>query len=133
VDAITRLNDEDDDSLEELMVNLTKDRRSGVVDRRLGPDSASQFRLDVERDYRAEIRQLQERENQKDLEISALKTDLAKLAQWQKDNDEMLKGAKVIVNAGMALKVTIYFFIGVMAAIGGVFGTMQMVKEWFSR
>jgi hypothetical protein len=58
---------------------------------------------------------------------------LAKLEQWQKDNDEMLKGAKVIVNAGMALKVTIYFFIGIMAAIGGVFGTLQAVKAWFSQ
>jgi hypothetical protein len=132
MDAVTRLNDEDEDDPEELMVNLTKDRRSGI-DRRAGPSANSLARLDIEREYRAEIRQLQERENQKDLEISALKTDLAKLEQWQKDNDEMLKGAKVIVNAGMALKVTIYFFIGIMAAIGGVFGTLQAVKAWFSQ
>jgi hypothetical protein len=129
-DTVINTLDNDDDSPEELMVNLTKDRRSGM-DRRAGPSANSLARLDIEREYRAELRALQERENQKDLEISELKSELARLEQWQKDNDEVLKGAKVIVNAGMALKVTIYFFIGIMAAVGGVFGTMQAVKEWF--
>jgi hypothetical protein len=50
MEAIIRLNDEDDDSPEELMVNLHKDRRSGI-DRRAGSSSNSLAGLDIERRF----------------------------------------------------------------------------------
>jgi hypothetical protein len=131
MDAITRLND--DDSPEELMVNLTKDRRSGV-DRRIEfvePNSARQFRQDVEREYRAEIRQLREEETHKDLVIAELKAELATIREWQRDKEETLQAAKVIVHAGVALKFTIMVLIGMTAAIGGIAASLEAFKAWF--
>jgi len=131
MDGITRFNDdEEDNDPEELMVHLQKERRSGV-DRRHGPSSNSLARLDVEREYRAEIRALQERENQKDLEISELRSDLAKVQQWQRDQEETLTAAKVLVHAGTALKFTVMVLIGITAAIGGIAASMEAFQRWF--
>ncbi len=130
MDAITRINDEDDDSPEELMVNLQKDRRSGL-DRRSGPDSASQFRLDVNRELRDEFRRIQERENQKDIEIHDLKNEINSIKKWQDDNGPILQGARMIVNAGIVMKWIIALILGSLALIGGVFGVMEGLKKWF--
>jgi hypothetical protein len=130
MDAITRLNDEEDDSLEELMVNLHKDRRSGL-ERRAGPSSNSLARLDIEREYRGAIRALQDRENQKDVEISELKAELAKVKQWQKDQEETLTAANILVHAGTALRFSIMILIGLTAAIGGIAASLEAFKAWF--
>jgi hypothetical protein len=121
---------DEDDSDEDLMVNLHKDRRSGV-ERRVGPSSNSLARLDIEREYRAEIRALQERENQKDVEISELKVELAKVQQWQKDNEGILNGAEKIVNAGTVVKWLSIFVLAFLAIIGGIFTVMDGIKKWF--
>lgn len=121
---------DEDDSDEDLMVNLHKDRRSGV-DRRAGPSTNSLARLDVEREYRAELRALQERENQKDLEISEIKVELAKVQQWQKDNQSILSGAEKIVSAGTVVKWLSIFFLAFLAIIGGVFTAIDGLKKWF--
>jgi len=128
MDDVTRIND--DDSPEELMVNLHKDRRSGI-DRRHGPSSNSLARLDIEREYRAEIRQLREEETQKDVQIAELKADLATIREWQRDKEETLLAAKVIVHAGTALKFTIMILIGFTAAIGGIAASFEVFKAWF--
>jgi CHAD domain-containing protein len=125
--------DSDDDSLEELMVSLTKDRRSGH-DRRVEfvePDSARQFRRDIEREYRLEIRQLREEETAKDLVISELRAELATIREWQRDKEETLQAAKVIVHAGVALKFAIMVLIGMTAAIGGIAASLEAFKAWF--
>jgi hypothetical protein len=120
---------DEDDSDEDLMVNLHKDRRSGV-ERRGGVSSNSLARLDIEREYRAEIRQLQERENQKDVEISELRAELAKVQQWQKDQEDTLTAAKVLVHAGTALKITVMILIGITAAIGGIAASLEALRKW---
>ena len=125
--------DQDDDSPEELMVSLTKDRRSGH-DRRIEfvePDSARQFRRDIEREYRSEIRQLREEETHKELEIAELKAELATIREWQRDKEETLQAAKVLVHAGVALKFTIMVLIGMTAAIGGIAASLEAFKSWF--
>jgi hypothetical protein len=130
MDDLTRFNDEDDDSPEELMVNLHKDRRSGL-DRRAWPSANSLARLDIEREYRAEIRQLREEETHKDLEIADLKAELATIREWQRDKEETLQAAKVLVHAGIALKFTIMILIGFTAAIGGIAASLEAFKTWF--
>jgi len=127
---VTVLNDDEDD-LEDMMVNLTKDRRSGIEDRRLGPNSASQFRIDVYRADRELIKQLQEQESRKDLEIAELRAELATIREWQRDKEETLNAAKIIVHAGVALKFTIMVLIGCTAAIGGIAASMEAFKQWF--
>ena len=113
------------------MVNLHKDRRSGQVDRRAGPSANSLARLDIEREYRAEIRQLREEETHKDLEIADLKAELATIREWQRDKEETLQAAKVLVHAGVALKFTIMILIGFTAAIGGIAASLEAFKQWF--
>lgn len=130
-DTVINLDDDIDD--EDLMVNLTKDRRSGH-ERRMDyvePNSARQFRLDVEREYRAEIRQLREEETAKAVQISELKAELAMIREWQHDKEETLAAAKIIVHAGTALKITIMILIGVTAAIGGIAASMEAFRTWF--
>ncbi len=112
------------------MVNLHKDRRSGL-DRRVGPSSNSLARLDMERELREAIRHLQDRENEKDREISNLKTELEKVQQWQTENGPILQGARMIVNAGIVVKWVIAFVLGGLAVIGGVFGVMEGFRKWF--
>ena len=129
MDRDTVVNMDEDDSDEDLMVNLHKDRRSGV-ERRGGVSSNSLARLDIEREYRAEMRQLQERENQKDVEISELRAELAKVQQWQKDQEDTLTAAKVLVHAGTALKITVMILIGITAAIGGIAASLEALRKW---
>lgn len=121
---------DEDDSDEDLMVNLHKDRRSGL-DRRSGPSSNSLARLDIEREYRAEIRQLRDEETCKDAQIAELKAELAMIREWQRDKEETLAAAKIIVHAGTALKFTIMILIGVTAAIGGIAASLEAFKAWF--
>lgn len=121
----TVLNDDED-----LMVDLHKDRRSGV-DRRAGVSSNSLARLDVEREYRSEIRQLRDEETHKEVEISELKAELSIIREWQRDKEETLQAAKIIVHAGTALKFTIMILIGLTAAIGGIAAVMEAFKAWF--
>ena len=130
MDWDTVINMDEDDSDEDLMVNLHKDRRSGV-DRRAGPSSNTLARLDVEREYRAEIRQLRDEETAKDAQIAELKAELSIIREWQRDKEETLQAAKIIVHAGTALKFTIMILIGVTAAIGGIAASLEAFKAWF--
>jgi hypothetical protein len=126
--VINTLDDDDDDA--DLMVNLHKDRRSGG-DRRAGPSSNSLARLDIEREYRAEIRQLRDEETAKDVQIAELKSELALVREWQRDKEETLAAAKVLVHTGVALKFTIMILIGFTAAIGGIAASLEAFKAWF--
>ena len=130
MDRDTVINMDEDDSDEDLMVNLHKDRRSGV-ERRGGVSSNSLARLDIEREYRAEIRQLRDEETAKDAQIAELKAELSIIREWQRDKEETLQAAKIIVHAGTALKFTIMILIGVTAAIGGIAASLEAFKAWF--
>lgn len=111
-------------------LSLSKhNRRSGEIDRR-EPTSAALFRQEVEREYRAEIRQLREEETQKDLEIAGLKADIAALKEWQKSKENVLLAADQIVNAGTAFKWVIGAIIGATMLIGGISASIEIIRAW---
>ena len=111
-------------------LSLSKhNRRSGEIDRR-EPTSAALFRQEVEREYRAEIRQLREEETQKDLEIAGLKADIAALKEWQKSKENVLLAADQIVNAGTAFKWVIGAIIGTTMLIGGISASIEIIRAW---
>jgi hypothetical protein len=125
----TVLNDDEDRDFDSL--HPAQDRRSGQGDRRQRPESSPQFRQEIEREYRAEIRQLREEENRKDLEINNLKTEVSTIKEWQKDKEETLNAAKIIVHTGTALKFTLMILIGLTAAIGGIAASLEAFRSWF--
>ena len=129
----TVLNDDDDEDDVDLMVSLTKDRRSGVDRRAQDPDSARQFRQDVEREYRAEIRQLREEAHEKDQKIAELQTEITQIQTWQKVHEPTLSAAIMVVNAGLVFRYIIVGVVGITAAIGGVSAMMEAMKTWLSR
>lgn len=129
----TVLNDDEEDGLEDMMVNLGKDRRSGVDRRAQDPDSAHQFRQDVEREYRAEIRQLREEAHEKDRKISELETEITQILTWQKIHEPTLSAATMIVNAGLVFRYLIIGIVGMTAAVGGVSAMMEGLKAWLSK
>lgn len=119
-----------DDETEINSLSLSKhNRRSGEIDRR-EPTSAALFRQEVEREYRAEIRQLREEETQKDLEIAGLKADIAALKEWQKSKENVLLAADQIVNAGTAFKWVIGAIIGATMLIGGISASIEIIRAW---
>ena len=120
----------DDDETEINSISLEKgNRRGGVIDRR-EPSSARQFRLEVEREYRAEIRQLREEETAKDVEIAELKADIAALKEWQKSKEKILLAADQIVSAGTAFKWIIGAIIGATMLIGGISASIEIIRAW---
>lgn len=93
-EAVTVLHDDDDDDdPEDMMVSLGKDRRSSPDRRAEDPDSAHQFRQEVEREYRAEIRQLREEAHEKDRKIDELQTEITQILTWQKVHEPTLSAA----------------------------------------
>jgi hypothetical protein len=126
----TVLNDDEDRDLGSLRSYPAQDRRSGV-DRRNGPSTNSLARLDIEREYRADIRQLRDEGTHQDAQIAELKAELSIIREWQRDKEETLAAAKVLVHTGVALKFTIMILIGFTAAIGGIAASMEAFKAWF--
>lgn len=107
-----------------------ENRRSGLLDRR-NDSSVAQFRQEIDREYRAEIRQLRDEDNKKDLQLVELKADVMTLQAWQKDKEETLTAAKMIVHAGIALKTVVIVLIAVTAAIGGIAVSLEAFRSWF--
>lgn len=110
-------------------VSLDKNRRSGVIDRR-DPNSASRFREEIGREYRAEIRQLRDEETRKDLEIAELKADISALKAWQQSKERVLLAADQIVSAGTAFKWVIGLIIGATMLIGGISASIEIIRSW---
>lgn len=135
-DAITKLSDD----LTSSFISLEKEmsnRRSGRDRREDDPNSARQFRQEVEREYRAEIRQLREESDQKDLKIERLEARLiaveARFESYKQANEPTLNAASVIVNAGVVFKWMIVGIIGITSAIGGIAVVMEASQKWFSK
>jgi len=131
--SVTVLNDDEEDDVEDMMVNLGKDRRSGVDRRVQDPDSAHQFRQEVEREYRAEIRQLREEAHEKDRKIDELQTEITQILTWQKVHEPTLSAAIMIVNAGLVFRYLIIGVVGFTAAVGGISAMMEAIKSWLQR
>jgi hypothetical protein len=139
--GVTILNDEEKKEFEEFIKakrNAVWDgveRRSGIdrrrgVERRDDHDSAAQFRQDVDREYRAEIRWLRDEEARKDLELSALKTEIIRLQEWQKNQENTLAAAEIVVNAGTVFKYVVAVIIGLTGLIGGIALSMDALRAW---
>jgi hypothetical protein len=135
-DAVTRTADDLTESFLSLEKELT-DRRLGTHRRGEDANSARQFRQEVEREYRAEIRQLREESDQKTVEITRLEARLAnveaRFESYRDSNCETLNAAKMIVNAGMVFRWAIIGIVGITAAIGGISAAMETIKSWLQR
>jgi hypothetical protein len=129
-DSVTQVADDLTESFITLEKEIT-DRRTGVVRRSEDSDSARNFRREVEREYRAELRQLRDENHGKDIEISALKAEIAGIREWMKGNDETLTAAKMIVSAGLVFRYVIIGIVGITAAIGGMAAAMETLRAWF--
>jgi hypothetical protein len=119
----------EDEDLESLMHSMTHERRSGL-DRRQAPDSATQFRLEIGREYRAEIRQLRDEELRKDHEITALQVEITRLKDWQMSHEETLVAAAMVVHAGTVMKYVIASVIGLTGLIGGIALSLDAIRAW---
>jgi len=121
------------DNADEEFIN----RRSGKSRRTDDENSERQFRREIEREYRAEIRQLREENDLKTVEITRLEGRLAsveaKFDSYRDSNAETLTAAKMIVHAGMVFRYGIIAIVGVTAAIGGVSATMETIKSWLQK
>lgn len=140
-DAVTRCADDLTSSFINLEKEITDRRR--LDDRRTNsrrsddPDSARQFKQEVEREYRAEIRQLREENDHKDLKIERLEARLIAIESrfdgYREANEPTLNAASVIVNAGIVFKYMIIVIIGLTSAIGGIAVVMETIKQWSSK
>lgn len=97
------------------------------------PNSARDFRRDVEREYRAEMRQLREESHYKDVEISELKAKIARIEEWQEGHEETLNAATMIVNASQVFRITIQVVLGLLAVVGSISLMMDQFKSWMVR
>lgn len=135
-DAVTSVSDDLTESFLSLEKEMT-DRRSHQSRRGEDANSARQFRQEVEREYRAEIRQLREESDQKTVEIMKLETRLAaveaRFESYRESNQETLTAAKMIVHAGMVFRYAIIGIVGITAAIGGVSAAMETIKAWLQK
>lgn len=119
-----------DDETEINPLSLSKhNRRTGEIDRR-EPTSAALFRQEVEREYRAEIRQLREEQTHKNLEIAELKAEISAIKEWQKSKEKVLLAADQLVSAGAAFKWIIGAIIGATMLIGGISASIEIIKAW---
>jgi hypothetical protein len=130
-DAVTHLADD----LTSSFITLEKEwseKRSGR-DRREEPDSGRNFKREIEREYRAEIRQLREESSEKSLEISALRAEIAEIRSYLKTQEPTLTAATMIVNAGMVFRYLIVAIVGITAAVGGLVAMAEALKSWFGK
>lgn len=118
-----------EDAETEFNLSLEKNRRSGLIDRR-EPTSATRFREEIGREYRAEIRQLRDEETRKDLEIAELRSAIARLEEWQKSKEKVLLAADQLVSAGTAFKWIIGAIIGTTMLIGGISASIEAIRAW---
>lgn len=100
------------------------------------PDSARQYRREVEQEYRAEIRQLREESRQKDLEIHRLDSELKKLRtdiEYDREkNRRALEAATAWAEASSTGKKVMAIIIGILMLIGGIASTYEHFKQWLS-
>jgi chromosome segregation ATPase len=128
-DAITHLADDLTSSFIKLEKEISE-KRSGIDRRKADPDSARNFKQEVEREYRAEIRQLRDESAEKSLEISVLRAEIAEIRSYLKTQEPTLTAATMIVQAGMVFRYLIVAIVGITAAIGGISAMVEAFKQW---
>lgn len=132
-DAITHLADDLTSSFINLEKEMASNRRSGR-DRRDEPDSARQFKQEVEREYRAEIRQLREESAAKDRIILLLQSEFVQLRsefiQYRDANQKPLEAAQAMAEASRTMQKAMAVLIAVLMAIGGTAASIEAFRKW---
>lgn len=102
----------------------------------IDPNSARQFRREVEQEYRAEIRQLREESRQKDLEIHRLDSEVQKLrAEMESDREKnapALAAAKTWAEASNVGQKIIVTLTSIIVLIGLLISAYESVRQWVS-
>ena len=101
------------------------------------PDSARDFRREVEREYRDALRKLQDENEQKSLLLERLQSRVGLLENdfhhYRETHSETLKSAHSIVNAGVVVRGMIIGTTVVLALIGGIASTIEIFKGLFQK
>ena len=131
-DAITTLSDDLTSSFISLEKELSE-KRSGR-DRREEPDSARNFRREVEREYRAEIRQLREESASKDRVILLLQSEFVQLRsefqQYRESNVKPLEAAQAMAEASRTMQKAMAILVAILMAIGGTAASIEAFRKW---
>jgi len=98
-------------------------------------DSARNFRREIERESRDEMRVLRESNDEKSLEIERLKSRVNTIEMefhtYRENNKETLKSAQKIVSAGLVIRGMLMMVVALVAMIGGIPATWETLKGWF--
>lgn len=99
------------------------------------PDSARQFKREVEQEYRAEIRQLREESAAKDRAILLMQADFVQLKTefkaYKNENQKPLAAAQAMAEASRTMQKAMAILIAVLMAIGGAAASIDAIKKWF--
>lgn len=99
------------------------------------PDSARQFKREVEQEYRAEIRQLREESAAKDRVILLLQADFIQMKTefrlYQEANQKPLEAAQAMAEASRTVQKGMAILIALLMAIGGTAASIEAFKKWW--
>lgn len=99
------------------------------------PDSSRQFRREIEREYRAEIRQLREESAAKDRVILLLQADFIQMKtefrSYQEANQKPLEAAQAMAEASRTVQKAMAILIAILMAIGGTAASIEAFKKWW--
>lgn len=133
-DAITELADDLTSSFISLEKQLSERRSEKERQLYKEPDSARQFKQEVEREYRAEIRQLREESAAKDKLILMLQSEFVQLRaefqQYRDANQKPLEAAQAMAEAGRTTQRFMAIFLAIVIAIGGIAGSIETIRKW---
>lgn len=124
------------DDLTSSFIGLEKQLSARLAGRehRDEPNSARQFRQEVEREYRAEIRQLREESAAKDRVILLLQSEFVQLKtefhQYQEMNQKPLEAAQAMAEASRTMQKAMAVLIAVLMAIGGTAASIEAFRKW---
>lgn len=99
------------------------------------PDSSRQFRREVEREYRAEIRQLREESAAKDRMIILLQAEFVQLKtefhSYQEANQKPLEVAQAMAEASRTMQKMMAVLVAILMAIGGTAASIEAFRKWW--
>lgn len=98
------------------------------------PDSARDFRQQVNAELREEFRRLSHEHHEKEVFIAELSLKVKQLERafedYKRSVEEPLNAARAVANATWAGKQTIWFILQITALFGGVVMAYHQISEW---
>lgn len=132
-DAVTTLADDLTSSFISLEKQLSE-RRTEPNRRAADPDSSRQFRREIEREYRAEIRQLREESAAKDRVILMLQSEFVQLSaefhSYKEANTKPLEAAQAMAEASRTMQKAMAILVAILMAIGGTAASIEAFRKW---